>query len=790
MPLRPDVDNANLHHVRTPARSPERPLKRQRTDSEKDTTRTTGPGRQDQHRYSCPSQGVITYEEPASAPNRDCQLCTICSTLGLEKYFAKEVRETKAGHITAFKDPSCPFCSLISTAMSSHWTKSDWRNSIKPTAKLFLKSKCWAYSMNEDGKKTYYTPRLLLAADIFPPTYSLGRSRISADSNGRFIILELELMATTASSQAKSSIKMSPAHLRWTIEPRLDMTLVKNWLDGCRKHKHSRKTSPVPNDLFQTDTGFRVVDVIEEHLVELNTPCEYVALSYVWGACGSSTLKCTRTNVHQLLQRKSLSRENLVHGSEKRIPLTIRNAMEFVQKVGLRFLWVDALCIIQDDESEKARLIHGMDRVYENAVLTIIAAAGEDADAGLPGIWPRRREIAPSVISTGGFRLQVAAAHCSLVEWVRRSYWNTRGWTFQEQSLSRRCVYFTPHEVFFVCEKSKWREGYILENIPSKDFAAFGRPFWNSNKTDPDSSPSVFLTSAEELGFEEYMFAVQAYSRRNLTFTIDVLNAFAGCYNKFCPDADISAMQGLPTSMFPGVLLWYPGKGCIRRVDEITDDSPTFPSWSWTSWQGPIEFLQNHSGFRTLLDRWWSSFVDNWYCQNNQSSEASGVFTLHSSARLDHRGILNRRPLPAIWNFRKPMNLDSGTPPLHPTTRQLSFWAPFLRFNPQFDASHGYRNCEWVHQITVSSSMQVIFDEANSKFTEEFGFVVLSSNALPPPVFGAIAFLCVEDCGNFMIRKGIGHCRHVSGLRDETSDYWRLLPEFLEWCGWKFIALC
>lgn len=422
MPLRPDVDNANLHHARTPSRSPERPLKRQRTGSEKDTTHTIGPETQDQHHYSCPSQEVITHQEPVSAPNRDGQLCTICSTLGLERYFAEEVRETEAGRITAFKDPLCPFCSLVSTAISSHWTKGDWCDSIKPATKLFLKSRCWSYSVGGDGKKTYYAPRLLLAVDIFPPTYSLGWSRVSVDSNRRFIILELELITTTASSQAKSSIKMSPAYLRRTIEPLLDINLVKSWLDECRKHEYSKQMPPILNALFQADTGFRVVDVIEEHLVELKTPCEYVALSYVWGACGSATLKCTRENVHRLLQRNSLTPESLANRSETRIPLTIRNSMEFVKRVGLRFLWVDALCIIQDDESEKARLIHGMDRVYENSVLTIIAATGKDADAGLPGIWPRRYELVPSVISTAGIRLQVAAAHCALVKQIRHSY--------------------------------------------------------------------------------------------------------------------------------------------------------------------------------------------------------------------------------------------------------------------------------------------------------------------------------------------------------------------------------
>lgn len=351
-------------------------------------------------------------------------------------------------------------------------------------------------------------------------------------------------------------------------------------------------------------------------------------------------------------------------------------------------------------------------------------------------------------------------------------------------------MYFTSQEVFFVCERSKWREGYSLESLLSEDFAAFGHPFWINYRTDPDSSPSVFLTNAEKLGFEEFRAAVQAYSRRNLTFTMDVLNAFSGCYNKFCPDTDILATQGLPTSMFPRVLLWYPGKGCTRRVDKITNDSPTFPSWSWASWQGPIEFPQERFGFRTFLERKWHSFVGKWCCQGNPSSEASGVFTFHSSGESDHGDTLNDEPLPALWDFRKPMNLDSETPPLQSMTRQLRFWAPFLRFNPQFDLSSGYRNREWFHQLGYGRHMQVTLDEASSKFIENFGFVVLSTNTNDQFSFGKISLLCVQNHGNFMLRKGIGYYEDKSSLDVENRDYWSLLPDFLEWCGWKLIVLC
>ncbi|KAH7048472.1 heterokaryon incompatibility, partial [Macrophomina phaseolina] len=128
-------------------------------------------------------------------------------------------------------------------------------------------------------------------------------------------------------------------------------------------------------------------------------------------------------------------------------------AMQLVRDIGLRFLWIDALCIIQDDEDEKKRLIHGMDRVYEGATLTVFAAAGLDAAEGLPGIRAPDERIheASTSVRYAHNSLELALACPTLVEQVRKSRWDTRAWTYQEQRLSKRCLYFTMHEVFFVC---------------------------------------------------------------------------------------------------------------------------------------------------------------------------------------------------------------------------------------------------------------------------------------------------------------------------------------------------
>ncbi|KAH9950034.1 hypothetical protein B0H21DRAFT_724460, partial [Amylocystis lapponica] len=75
------------------------------------------------------------------------------------------------------------------------------------------------------------------------------------------------------------------------------------------------------------------------------------------------------------------------------LPGTIRDAVLFVRhgQLGERYVWIDALCIVQDDPADKAAQIPVMDLVYGNVLLTIFAASGNTADAPIPGLRPRAR---------------------------------------------------------------------------------------------------------------------------------------------------------------------------------------------------------------------------------------------------------------------------------------------------------------------------------------------------------------------------------------------------------------
>ncbi|KAG9235788.1 heterokaryon incompatibility protein-domain-containing protein, partial [Amylocarpus encephaloides] len=137
------------------------------------------------------------------------------------------------------------------------------------------------------------------------------------------------------------------------------------------------------------------------------------------------------------------------------LPQTFQYAINLTKLIGKRYLWIGALCIIQDDE-EKGAMIQAMGQVYENGFLTIIAASGGSADAGLPGIRPRSRTCDSLTAEVDGI---------SLVPWEEmknenkpHTPWVEREWTLQEDGLSRRRLMFAHQRVPYRCNSGLWAE--------------------------------------------------------------------------------------------------------------------------------------------------------------------------------------------------------------------------------------------------------------------------------------------------------------------------------------------
>ena len=130
--------------------------------------------------------------------------------------------------------------------------------------------------------------------------------------------------------------------------------------------------------------------------------------------------------------------------------------MELVSRIGKRYLWVDSLCIVQDDDNDKQQQLTIIDSIYSNAEFVIMAAAGDNASAGLPGVGSTIRRIFQGIEDIDRVKLITIQPPAQAV--VQKSVWIRRGWTFQEIMLSRRALVFTQSLVYWNCQVTSLRE--------------------------------------------------------------------------------------------------------------------------------------------------------------------------------------------------------------------------------------------------------------------------------------------------------------------------------------------
>ncbi|KAF7881087.1 uncharacterized protein EAF02_006978 [Botrytis sinoallii] len=217
-----------------------------------------------------------------------------------------------------------------------------------------------------------------------------------------------------------------------------------------------------------------------------------------------------------------------------------------------------------------------MGNIYNGSTLTLIAAVGDNPHAGLRGVSHRPESpIEPYEIINHGKLLTLSLCLPSLCEEVRKGKWYTRVWTYQEQCLSQRCLYFTSNELFFNPPKaSGGRDMTIWSNCPSQDIQVrTGPPWWSKrHRKDPDPTPYRYLGEVKgQLQAESYIMTVQEYSQRNLTHSNDVLDAFEGIFHRFNRPKNLSNLsihqtQGIPADVLSQALLWFPSKTCQKRV--------------------------------------------------------------------------------------------------------------------------------------------------------------------------------------------------------------------------------
>ena len=221
-------------------------------------------------------------------------------------------------------------------------------------------------------------------------------------------------------THGRLELEVYPQPTEW-----IDTNVVKRWISECDTQHKSKCYSEIFNrDGFLDKDGqcvpFRLIDVEEQCLVDAPKLCRYVALSYIWGEPNDGRLVLKRTSLNQLLVPGSLLHE------KKSIPNTIVDAMSFTAQMEQRYLWVDSLCILQDDEKESEASVHGMTGIYSRAYFTIVAASGSDAYSGLPRVYPTARPISLMANVAAGL---VASKARDVEKALAESHYATRAWT-------------------------------------------------------------------------------------------------------------------------------------------------------------------------------------------------------------------------------------------------------------------------------------------------------------------------------------------------------------------------
>jgi hypothetical protein len=361
----------------------------------------------------------------------------------------------------------------------------------------------------------------------------------------------------------------------------------------------------------------------------------YAALSYIWG--GPQSCQTLKRNIDEYLQHIEL----------QKVPKTILDAIHCTQTLGLKYLWVDSLCIIQDSAEDKSREIGLMSTIYKNAYVTISAAKATSCEEGF--LEPR---TSVENLLQNSFKLEILTPKdpIALSQWAeahrlkddfsnllstletedlfKASEWNhpdawyknpstvrlaatplgdsdeedfltagdieaepisKRGWTLQESWLSRRMLIYGSRQLLWTCYAGVQVDG----GLTGSNLAWGHKNIIRANEMGEMVDFNGNRVSEDErmviLG-KVWRDIVQQSSRRALTVAGDKLNALDGIVQELRRQAGGEYLAGLWKQRLVSELSWYQDSTHNGWESMLCNTERTCPSWSWISTDGPVSF--------------------------------------------------------------------------------------------------------------------------------------------------------------------------------------------------------
>ncbi|KAJ9606194.1 hypothetical protein H2200_009155 [Cladophialophora chaetospira] len=356
---------------------------------------------------------------------------------------------------------------------------------------------------------------------------------------------------------------------------------IKRWIDECvREHGCG---------LAMTETGLptRLVEVSSDDHAEsirlaigseiTDKAAQFAALSHCWGDKRDRVKAVPKTKIDTLQQ-------HLEKIDIKELTPTFRDTITLVRRLGLKYVWIDSLCIVQDDPADFAREAARMALIYSQAHVVIAATRGSTGDAGL---FHNRRAAQkltmPDTHRHKGSYLHVteAISHEAFLTNDPYRFNSTplfeRAWCFQERLLGKRVVHFSEDEIIFECGENLDCEcRYIQLRRSSGTF---------KTKTLKSLSRVVTPTSRIELWYS----VVEPYSACALHDERDRLPALSGFAGLVASTELDEYCAGLWRHEFPSGLLWRAVRAAPGESETYRPQKYCGPSWSWIAVRARIE---------------------------------------------------------------------------------------------------------------------------------------------------------------------------------------------------------
>jgi hypothetical protein len=370
--------------------------------------------------------------------------------------------------------------------------------------------------------------------------------------------------------------------------------LIRRWADVCfSTHTNCGHGSGfMPTRLLDVGTAdnmkISLISTADVHIDDRR----YLALSHCWGLTMPDTARTVTATLEKhkvFIQEADLSR-------------TFRDFIGIARRLGIQHVWIDSLCIIQDDGADWEKEASQMASVYSNAYLTIAASSSADGNGGC-AVWDSERSVGPLDVdcipveadfapATTNYKFRIWTRNPSPTG-ISNDPLQTRGWTLQERELSPRVVNYCKDTIRWECQSL-----HASLEFPWDDSLSF-----NGDHRHFDAEQSIFLpmpgvnrsanlpTDPRTETAVSWMGLVVKYTSRRLTKDSDKLPAISGIARTIAGRTSDEYFAGLWKSYFQQCLLWQ----CDRNTEDglQTYAKPlyrTAPSWSWASINGKVSW--------------------------------------------------------------------------------------------------------------------------------------------------------------------------------------------------------